>query len=172
MKGGAAAQGAGVADLPVHALDKAKIPGCTYCNPQIASVGLTEAKAKEISGLAEQLITLAKRGDLPARRQAIARLADEEVVRKLFDEIAPKYKGISGGYTRILKTGPRRGDAAEMCIIELVDVEADKAATAKATKAKAAKKTGETKKAAAAKTAKTHKPVNPTNAYVNAIVTL
>ena len=80
----------------------------------------TEAKAKEISGLAEQLITLAKRGDLAARRQAIARLADEEVVRKLFDEIAKKYTDRPGGYTRILKIGPRRGDAAPMVILELV----------------------------------------------------
>ena len=80
----------------------------------------TEAKAKEISGLAEQLITLAKRGDLSARRQAIARLADEEVVRKLFDEIAKKYSDRQGGYTRILKIGPRRGDAAPMVILELV----------------------------------------------------
>ena len=80
----------------------------------------TEAKSKEISGLAEQLITLAKRGDLAARRQAIARLADEEVVRKLFDEIAAKYNDRQGGYTRILKIGPRRGDAAPMVILELV----------------------------------------------------
>ena len=80
----------------------------------------TEAKAKEISGLAEQLITLAKRGDLAARRQAIARLADEEVVRKLFDEIAAKYNDRQGGFTRILKIGPRRGDAAPMVILELV----------------------------------------------------
>lgn len=80
----------------------------------------TEAKAKEISGLAEQLITLAKRGDLAARRQAIARLADEDVVRKLFGEIAAKYSDRQGGYTRILKLGPRRGDAAPMAILELV----------------------------------------------------
>jgi large subunit ribosomal protein L17 len=80
----------------------------------------TEAKAKEISGLADQLITLAKRGDLAARRQAIARLADEEVVRKLFDEVAKKYSDRQGGYTRILKIGPRRGDAAPMVILELI----------------------------------------------------
>ncbi len=80
----------------------------------------TEAKAKEISGLAEKLITLAKRGDLAARRQAIADLADEEVVRKLFDEIAAKYSDRQGGYTRILKMGVRRGDAAPMVILELV----------------------------------------------------
>ena len=80
----------------------------------------TEAKAKEISGLAEKLITLAKRGDLNARRKAIASLADEDIVRKLFDEIAAKYADRQGGYTRILKLGVRRGDAAPMVIIELV----------------------------------------------------
>ncbi len=80
----------------------------------------TEAKAKEIRSLADQLITLAKRGDLAARRQAIARLIDEDVVRKLFSEIADKYKDRQGGYTRILKLGPRRGDAAPMAILELV----------------------------------------------------
>ena len=80
----------------------------------------TEAKAKEVSGLADQLITLAKRGDLAARRTAIARLYDEDFVRKLFDEIADKYKDRQGGYTRILKLGPRRGDAAPMALLELV----------------------------------------------------
>lgn len=80
----------------------------------------TEAKAKEIRVLADKLITLAKRGDLASRRMAIARLADENVVRKLFDEIAAKYTERNGGYTRILKLGPRRGDAAPMVIIELV----------------------------------------------------
>ena len=80
----------------------------------------TEAKAKEISGLAEQMITLAKRGDLSARRMVIARLMDEEVARKLFDEIAPKYVERQGGYTRVLKLGNRRGDAAPMAILELV----------------------------------------------------
>ena len=80
----------------------------------------TEAKAKEISGLAEQIITLAKRGDLSARRMVISRLMDEEVARKLFDEIAPKYVERQGGYTRVLKLGNRRGDAAPMAILELV----------------------------------------------------
>ena len=81
----------------------------------------TEAKAKEISGLAEQLITLAKRGDLPARRQAIARLADEEVVRKLFDEIAKKYTERNGGYTTMAKLEARQGDNAPQVLIALVD---------------------------------------------------
>ncbi len=80
----------------------------------------TEAKAKEISGLAEQLITLAKRGDLSARRLVIARLVDKEVAKKLFEEIAPKYADRQGGYTRVLKLGNRRGDAAPMAILELV----------------------------------------------------
>lgn len=80
----------------------------------------TEAKAKEVSGLADQLISLAKRGDLHARRQALAAMADEKVVRKLFETIAPKYKERQGGYTRVLKLGPRQGDAALMAILELV----------------------------------------------------
>jgi len=80
----------------------------------------TESKAKEMRGLVDHLITLAKRGDLSARRQAIARLVDEDVVRKLFNEIGAKYADRNGGYTRILKMGPRRGDAAPMAIIELV----------------------------------------------------
>lgn len=80
----------------------------------------TEAKAKEISGLAEKLITLAKRGDLHARRQVLAAIVDEEATRKLFDVIAPKYVDRPGGYTRTLKLGNRRGDAAPMAILELV----------------------------------------------------
>ena len=80
----------------------------------------TETKAKEVSKLAAKLITLAKVGDLHARRQVIAVLADEEVTKKLFDEIAPKYKDRNGGYTRIYKTAPRRGDAADMAILELL----------------------------------------------------
>ena len=80
----------------------------------------TEAKAKTINGLAEKLITLGKRGDLHARRQVLSYLMSEEVVTKLFDVIAPKYVDRQGGYTRIMKLGPRRGDAAPMVILELV----------------------------------------------------
>ena len=79
----------------------------------------TEAKAKEVSGLAEKMITLAKKGDLHARRQVLV-WVDEEVTKKLFDTIAPKYAERQGGYTRVLKLGPRRGDAAPMAILELV----------------------------------------------------
>ena len=70
--------------------------------------------------MAEKMITIAKDNTLHSRRQALAYVTKEDVVKKLFDEIAPKYEDKNGGYTRIIKTGPRRGDAAEMCIIELV----------------------------------------------------
>lgn len=80
----------------------------------------TEARAKETRKFAEKMITLAKRGDLHARRQALAFIYDETVVKNLFDEIAPKYADRQGGYTRIIKIGPRRGDAAPMAIIELI----------------------------------------------------
>ena len=77
-------------------------------------------KAKEVASKSAELITLAKRGDLHARRQVLAVLVDEAVTKKLFEEIAPKYEGRQGGFTRIYRVGPRRGDAAEMAIIELI----------------------------------------------------
>ncbi len=80
----------------------------------------TLAKAKEVQSIAEEFITLAKRGDLHARRQALAYIYDESVVKKLFDNIAPRYADRNGGYTRVIKTGVRRGDAAPMAILELV----------------------------------------------------
>ena len=80
----------------------------------------TEAKAKELRGLADQMVTFAKRGDLHARRQVLAYLMDEDIVTKLFSEIAPKYTDRQGGYTRVIKTGLRKGDAAPLAIIELV----------------------------------------------------
>ena len=80
----------------------------------------TVTKAKEVGKHAAKLITLAKRGDLHARRLVMAELVDEEATRKLFNEIAPKYADRQGGFTRIYKVGPRRGDAAEMAIIELI----------------------------------------------------
>lgn len=80
----------------------------------------TEMRAKEARRIAEKMITLAKRGDLHARRQVLSYLVDETVVSKLFDEIAPKYEDRNGGYTRILKLGPRQGDAAEVVFLELV----------------------------------------------------
>ena len=80
----------------------------------------TETRAKEVKRMADKMITLGKRGDLHARRQAMAYMMDETVVKTLFDEIAPKYSERKGGYTRIMKLGPRRGDGAPMAIIELV----------------------------------------------------
>ena len=80
----------------------------------------TITRAKETSRMAEKMITLGKRGDLHARRQALAYIYDEDVVTELFDNIAPKYAERSGGYTRILKLGQRRGDTAEMVFLELV----------------------------------------------------
>ena len=80
----------------------------------------TVTRAKETRRMAEKMITLGKRGDLHARRQALAYIYDEDVVTKLFDNIAPKYAERSGGYTRILKLGQRRGDTAEMVFLELV----------------------------------------------------
>ena len=80
----------------------------------------TDCRAKDARREAEKLITLAKRGDLHARRQALAYIFDESVVSKLFDEIAPKYADRNGGYTRILKLGPRQGDNAEVVFLELV----------------------------------------------------
>jgi large subunit ribosomal protein L17 len=80
----------------------------------------TITRAKETRILAEKMITLGKRGDLHARRQALSFITEEEVVRNVFDNIAPKYTERNGGYTRMYKLGPRRGDAAEMVILELV----------------------------------------------------
>lgn len=87
----------------------------------------TEAKAKEVRSIAEKLITLAKRGDLHARRQVAAFVRREEAqdgkdaIQKLFSDLAPRYAERPGGYTRILKLGPRRGDSAPMVFLELVD---------------------------------------------------
>ena len=80
----------------------------------------TVTRCKEIKPLAEKMITLGKKNDLAAYRQALAFITREDVAQKLFKEIAPKYADRNGGYTRIVKIGPRRGDAAEMAIIQLV----------------------------------------------------
>jgi len=80
----------------------------------------TVTRAKEVRPLAEKMITLGKKGDLAAKRQAFAFITKEAVVKKTFDELAPKYASRNGGYARIVRTGPRRGDGAEMAVIELV----------------------------------------------------
>ncbi len=84
----------------------------------------TEAKAREARSLAEKMITLGKRGDLHARRQAIQFLNDASVVRKIFDDLGPRFADRAGGYTRIVKIGPRKGDGAPMAQLELVGKEA------------------------------------------------
>jgi large subunit ribosomal protein L17 len=96
----------------------------------------TVTRAKEVRSLAEKMITIAKEPTLANKRRVLAFVTKEDVVKKLFDEIAPEYAGRPGGYTRIIRTGPRRGDAAEMCIIELVKEEK-----------KAAKRAGRTARA-------------------------
>ena len=80
----------------------------------------TVTRAKETRRMAEKMITLAKRGDLHARRQVLAFVTEEDVVKNLFDNVAPKYAERNGGYTRIMKMGPRRGDGAEVVVLELV----------------------------------------------------
>ncbi|MCL4351452.1 MAG: 50S ribosomal protein L17 [Firmicutes bacterium] len=80
----------------------------------------TVTRAKEVNRVVEHMITLAKRGDLAARRQALGYVWDEDVVTKLFTNLGPRYENRTGGYTRIMRTGFRRGDAAPMAILELV----------------------------------------------------
>lgn len=80
----------------------------------------TQTRAKEVQPLVDKLVGLAKRGDLHARRQALAIIRDRDVVGKLFEEIGPRYEERDGGYARVVKTGPRKGDAAPMAIIEFV----------------------------------------------------
>ena len=80
----------------------------------------TEPRAKELKSVAEKMITLGKKGDLSARRAAMAYITEEDVVTKLFTELAGKYSDRQGGYTRIIRTAQRRGDAAQMVIVELV----------------------------------------------------
>ncbi|MCY3787524.1 MAG: 50S ribosomal protein L17 [Gemmatimonadetes bacterium] len=84
-------------------------------------VTTTQTRAKELKRTAERVLTCAKKGDLHARRQVLRVIADKQVVAKLFDELGPRYKSRNGGYTRVIKLGPRRGDGAFMSIVELVD---------------------------------------------------
>ncbi len=81
----------------------------------------TEAKAKEVRPIVEQMITLGKRGDVSAQRQAVAFLRSKPIAHRLFSEIAPRFADRTGGYTRVVKLGPRQGDAAQMAYLELVD---------------------------------------------------
>ena len=99
---------------------KAMLRGMVTLLLEKGSIETTISRAKELRCVADKMITLGKTNTLASRREALAYITKEDVVKKLFDEISPKYKDVNGGYCRIIKTGPRRGDAAEMCIIELV----------------------------------------------------
>ena len=102
---------------------KAMLRGMVTYLLENGSVETTLTRAKEVQPLAEKMITLGKKNTLASRRAALATITKESVVTKLFTEIAPKYEGRNGGYTQIYKMGPRRGDAAEMAIIKLVDAQ-------------------------------------------------
>jgi large subunit ribosomal protein L17 len=103
---------------PSH--QKAILVNLTKALIEHESIRTTKAKAKEVQPLVEKLVGLAKRGDLHARRQALAVIGDRDLVHKLFAEIGPRYEDVDGGYTRVVKLGPRKGDAAPMAVIEFV----------------------------------------------------
>jgi len=113
----------------------------------------TEAKAKRLRPLAERLITFAKRGDLHARRRVMTVVRDKSVVHELFAEIGPRYENRHGGYTRITKVGPRKGDNAPMAVIELVEALTAKAETVKEAEAATKRTAKKTAKKTAEKTA-------------------
>ena len=99
---------------------KAMLRGLVTYLLENGRIETTVTRAKEVSSMAEKMITIAKDDSLQSKRRVMAYVTKEDVVKKLFDEIAPKYKDVNGGYCRIIKIGPRRGDAAEMAVIELV----------------------------------------------------
>ena len=121
----------------------------------------TEAKAKRLRPLAERLITFAKRGDLHARRRVLAVVTNKTVVHELFTEIGPRYVNRDGGYTRITKIGPRKGDNAPMAVIELVEALDDVAAQAAAVARRAAKDKKAAEEKAAAEKLAAAKPAAP-----------
>ena len=99
---------------------KAMLRGMVTYLLENGKIETTVTRAKEVQAMTEKMITLGKDGTLHAKRQVFAYVTKEGVAKKLFDEISPKYANVNGGYTRIIKIGPRRGDAAEMAVIELV----------------------------------------------------
>ena len=100
---------------------KAMLRGLVTYLLEEGKVETTLTRAKEVRSVAEKMITLGKKNTLASRRAALSYITKEDVVTKVFNEIAPKYEGRNGGYTQIYKLGPRRGDGAEMAIIKLVD---------------------------------------------------
>ena len=103
---------------------KAMLRGLVTYLLEEGKVETTLTRAKEVRSVAEKMITLGKKNTLASYRQALAYITKEDVAKKLFVEIAPKYENRNGGYTRIYKLGPRRGDAAEMAIVRLIDEDA------------------------------------------------
>ena len=99
---------------------KAMLRGMVTFLLENGQIETTVTRAKEVRAVAEKMITIGKNNDLHSKRQVFAYVTKESVAKKLFDEISPKYADRNGGYTRITKIGPRRGDAAEMAIIELL----------------------------------------------------
>ena len=99
---------------------KAMLRGMVTFLLENGQIETTVTRAKEVRAVAEKMITIGKNNDLHSKRQVFAYVTKESVAKKLFDEIAPKYADKNGGYTQIVKIGPRRGDAAEMAIIKLV----------------------------------------------------
>ena len=146
---------------------KAMIRGMVTYLFENGKVETTVTRAKEVRAMAEKMITIAKDNSLHARRQVLAYVTKEDVVKNLFDVIAPRYADVNGGYTRITKTGARRGDAAEMCIIELVETKAELEAKAAAAK-KAAKKPAAKKPAAKKSAPKAEKKEAETDATAEA----
>ena len=112
-------KGRGLSRTPSHR--KATLRNMATSLIRHERIETTTAKAKELRPFAERLITLGKRGDLHSRRLAGRSISDREILGKLFDDVGPRFNERPGGYTRILKLGSRRGDAAEMALIELVD---------------------------------------------------
>ena len=146
---------------------KAMLRGMVTYLFENGKVETTVTRAKQVRARAEKMITIAKDNSLHARRQVLAYVTKEDVVKNLFDVIAPRYADVNGGYTRITKTGARRGDAAEMCIIELVETKAELEAKAAAAK-KAAKKPAAKKPAAKKSAPKAEKKEAETDATAEA----
>lgn len=146
---------------------KAMLRGMVTYLFENGKVETTVTRAKEVRAMAEKMITIAKDNSLHARRQVLAYVTKEDVVKNLFDVIAPRYADVNGGYTRITKTGARRGDAAEMCNIELVETKAELEAKAAAAK-KAAKKPAAKKPAAKKSAPKAEKKEAETDATAEA----
>ena len=99
---------------------KAMLRGMVTYLIENGQIETTVTRAKEVQAMAEKMITIAKDNSLHSKRQVYSYITKESVAKKMIEEVAPKYADRKGGYTRVIKTGPRRGDAAEMCIIELI----------------------------------------------------